>query len=136
MTVGSHRTQKSDASLKGFRVPEDWPALPNNVDKTRMIPSIDGTKRHFRIEDEIIHPQTNSNRKIIVFQKMRFVEEDRVEFRLGYYMIGVKPRAKGRWVWGQFCLLLPEEDLMAILNEARRRSWFQPEGADDVLQRA
>ncbi len=123
--MGSHRTQKTDPRLKGYRVPKEWPPLPNNIGKTRMIPSIDGTKRHFRIEDEIIHPQSNSTRKIIVFQKMHYVEEDRVEFRLGYYMIGVKPRSKGRWVWGQFCLLLPEEDLTAIITEARRRRWFQ-----------
>jgi len=127
--MGSHRTQKADPRLKGLRVPKDWPPLPNNIDKKRMIPAIDGTKRHFKIEDEIIHPQSNSNRKLIVFQKMHFEEEDRVEFRLGYYMIGLKPKVKGRWVWGQFCLLLPEEDLMAILKEARKRKWFQQQPA-------
>ena len=123
--MGSHRTQKANPRLGVLRVPQDWPPLPNNIGKKRMIPAIDGTKRHFRIEDEIIHPQSNSNRKIIVFQKMHFLEEDRVEFRFGYYMIGIKPKAKGRWVWGQFCLLLPEEDLMAILEKARKRKWFR-----------
>lgn len=111
--------------MKGLCVPKEWPPLPNNIGKTRMIRSIDGAKRYFRIDDEIIHPQSNSTRKIIVFQKMHFVEENRVEFRLGYYMIGVKPRSKGRWVWGQFSLLLPEEDLTAIMAEANRRKWFQ-----------
>ena len=123
--MGSHRTKNADPCLRAARLPKDWPPLPNNIGRTRVIPAIDGTTRHFQIEDEIIHPQSNYNRKIIVFQKMHLMEEDRVEFRLGYYMIGLKPRAKGRWVWGQFCLLLPEEDLVVILNEARRRGWFQ-----------
>ena len=123
--MGSHRTQHVNRCHGNVGIPKDWPPLPDNIGKTRMIPAIDGMKRHFRIEDEIIHPQSNSNRKIIVFQKMRYVEENRVEFRFGYYMIGIKPKAKGRWVWGQFCLLLPEEDLMAILEKARKRKWFR-----------
>jgi hypothetical protein len=117
-------------------LPANWPELPNNLGKTRTIPAIDGRMRHFLIEDEIIHRQSNSERKIIVFQKMRFIEENRVEFRFGYYMIGLKPKARGRWVWGQFCLLIPQEDLMLILDEAKRRKWFQPPAAPDRQERA
>jgi hypothetical protein len=107
-------------------LPANWPPLPHNVGKTRTIPAIDGRIRHFRIEDEIIRPQSNSDRKIIVLQRMRFLEEERIEFRFGYYMIGLKPKARGRWVWGQFCLLIPQEDLLALLQEAEKRRWFQP----------
>jgi len=66
-----------------------------------------------------------------VLQKMRFIEEDRIEFRFGYYMIGMKPKARGRWVWGQFCLLIPQEDLMVILEEAKKRRWFQQDNQPD-----
>ncbi len=119
--MGAHRKQNPDAKLQGIRLPRNWPPLPNNVGKTRSIPAIDGRIRHFEIEDEIIRPQSNSDRKIIVLQRMRFPEEDKTEFRLGYYMIGLKPGAKGRWVWGQFCLLIPQEDLLALMREARKR---------------
>lgn len=122
--MGTHRTTNNILTKKDNNLPTGWPVLPNNIGKKRMIPSIDGRIRHFIIEDEIIHPQSNSNRKIIVLQKMRFVEEDRIEFRFGYYMIGLKPKARGRWVWGQFCLLIPQEDLLVILDEAKRRKWF------------
>ncbi|TVM04296.1 MAG: hypothetical protein CV087_01265 [Candidatus Brocadia sp. WS118] len=117
--MGAHRTNKGLQTRRDCALPSTWPELPNNIGKTKRIPAIDGRIRHFRIEDEIIHPQSNSNRKIIVLQKMRFIEEDRIEFRFGYYMIGMKPKAKGRWVWGQFCLLIPQEDLMAILEEEK-----------------
>jgi len=98
--------------------------LPSNTGKTRRILDIDGRVRHLRIDDEIVRQQTGSDRKIIVFQKILIVEDDRVEFRFGYYMIGVKPKARGRWVWGQFCLLIPQEDLLALMEEAGARGWF------------
>jgi len=123
--MGAHRTHKGNRTKKDLALLASWPELPNNVGKTRRIPAIDGRIRHFKIEDEIIRPQGNSDRKIIVLQKMRFIEEDRIEFRFGYYMIGLKAKAKGRWVWGQFCLLIPQEDLMALLKEAKKRKWFQ-----------
>ena len=84
-----------------------WPQLPANIGKIRMIKTIDGQIRHFNIEDEIIQPQIGSDRKIIVLQKMRYLEQNQIEFRFGYYMIGLKAGARGRWVWGQFCLLIP-----------------------------
>jgi hypothetical protein len=122
--MGAHRQQKHNAALSDAVVPGDWPPLPVSVGKTRRMPTIDGRVRHLRIEDEIVRPQTGSDRKLIVFQRMRIIEENRVEFRFGYYMIGVKPKARGRWIWGQFCLLIPEEDLLALMDEAKCRGWF------------
>jgi hypothetical protein len=130
--MGAHRTIKRTQTKKDIILPNGWPGLPNNIGKIRLIPAIDGKIRHFKIEDEIIHPQSNSDHKIIVLQKMRFVEEDRILFRFGYYMIGLKPKAKGRWVWGQFCLLIPQEDLQVILKKAKRRKWFQPKVPADA----
>jgi len=129
--MGSHRTQKEDKFLEGGRLPAEWPLLPNNIGKTRRIKAIDGQIRHFRIEGEIIRKQSNSKRKIIVLQKMRFVEEDRIEFRFGYYMIGIKQRSRGKWVWGQFCLLIPRADLIALMQEAQRKKWFRISSVSD-----
>jgi hypothetical protein len=39
-------------------------------------------------------------------------------------MIGVKPRARGKWIWGQFCLMIPKDDLKVLLREAKKRKWF------------
>jgi hypothetical protein len=110
--MSSHLTRKGDQLLANVQLPTEWPPLPNNIGKIRRIRAIDGQIRHFRIEDEIIRKQSNSKRKIIVLQKMRFVEEDRIEFRFGYYMIGIKQRSRGKWVWGQFCLLIPRADFI------------------------
>jgi hypothetical protein len=97
---------------------------PNNINKPRCIKNIDGVKCHFIIEDEILHNQHDAHNKLIAFQRIRFKAGNRIEYRLGYYMVGVKPGAKGRWVWGQFCLTLPEKDLKIILKKAEKKGWF------------
>lgn len=83
-----------------------------------------GKHVYFHIEDEISILQSTAENKVIVFQKIRFDADGREEFRFGYYMIGVKKGAKGRWVWGQFCLLIPKHDLLRLLSEAKKRKWF------------
>lgn len=101
------------------------PPFPNPVGKKRRIKNIYGEIRHLKIIDQIGRIQSTFPDKYIVFQKIE-IEEDRViEFRLGYYMIGVLPGAKGKWVWGQFCLLIPSNDLVEILDEARSKGWFK-----------
>ena len=49
---------------------------------------------------------------------------DRIEVRLGYYVIGEKPRMKGKWVWGQYAAMMPIEDFKFLVDEALRRGWF------------
>ena len=98
--------------------------LPSNVGKRRVFTAIDGRKVHRTIEDEIIRPQkTSRHEKLIYLQKMRYEEGDRVEYRFTYYMRGFKPRVRGRWVFGQFSVLIPPVDLKWLLREARRRRW-------------
>lgn len=96
-------------------------ARPNNIGKKRTITAIDGEKLSFVVEDEIVIPQ--GDKKLIYFQKFRWEAGSNVEYRLTYYMIGHKPGRKGRWVFGQYSLMLPSAELSALLAEARRRGW-------------
>lgn len=101
--------------------------LPNNIGKTRRNTAIDGTKREIVIEDEILHRQHDAQNKLITFQRVRIKEEDRkerIEYRFGYYIIGVKPGAKGKWVWGQRSLMIPKKDLKAIIKKAETKGWL------------
>ena len=119
--MGTHR-QRLTRNPKTTVVEPD--KCPNNIGKRRCINTISGTKRHMVIEDEILHKQHNAPRKLISFQRIRMEEKGRIEYRFGYYMIGVKPGAKGRWVWGQFCLLIPEKDLKSVMKKAEKKGWF------------
>ena len=110
---------------KGENHPSKYPPIPQNKGKRRRITNIWGKRIYFTIEDEITRFQSTAPHKVITFQKVRFEAGQRIEFRFGYYMIGVKKGDRGRWVWGQFCLLLPKDDLVFLLKEAEKRKWFQ-----------
>lgn len=97
------------------------PPRPSNVGKRRTITSITGRKIHLVVEDEIIIPQGTG--KLIYFQKLQFEEDGRIEYRFTYYMLGQKPSRRGRWVFGQYSLMIPRRELAILLRRARARGW-------------
>src|SRR2546426_6031566 len=100
------------------------PKLKPPLPRRGRIHTIDGRLRHFQIEDEIFcnQPLTDKGtKKRVCFQKIRFEDTKALEYRLTYYMLGVKPGAKGRWVFGQYSLLVPAKQLSFLLREARKR---------------
>jgi hypothetical protein len=97
------------------------PPRPNNIGKRRRITTITGRKIHLSVTDEIVVPQ--GSRKLIYFQKLRFEEDGRLEYRFAYYMLGHKPGRRGRWVFGQYCLMIPRRELTMLLRKARARGW-------------
>lgn len=75
-------------------------------------------------------PQTNLDKKVFVVE--RFVkekkegehaysgwQEGKIEYRFGYYIVGQIGRAKDRWIWGQFCPIIPQEDLDSLIKKAK-----------------
>ena len=42
------------------------------------------------------------------------------EYRIGYFIMGRIRRARGRWVWGQFCPLIPLPDFNKLIAKAKR----------------
>jgi len=77
-------------------------------------------------------PQFNIDEKVFVIERLRRERYDGqavgqkqwgkgdIEYRFGYYIVGKIGRARGRWVWGQFCPFIPQEDLNKLLNKARQ----------------
>lgn len=43
-----------------------------------------------------------------------------IEYRLGYFIVGKIGRAKGRWIWGQFCPLIPAKDFFKLITKAKK----------------
>jgi hypothetical protein len=100
------------------------PPRPNHIGVRGVHTTIDGRKEHRTIEDEIVRRQSGSYEKLIYFQRLLFEEDCRTEYRLTYYMLSVKPgQRQGRWVFGQFSLMVPPKDLAWLLSEARKRGW-------------
>lgn len=74
------------------------PPLQINIGKRGRITNIRGKSVTWIVKDEIARIQSTSPRKAIHLQKLYRDDKGITEFRFGYYMIGVKPGAKGRWV--------------------------------------
>lgn len=94
---------------------------PNNIGKKRTFINITGIKVHLTVLDEIVIPQGPG--RLIYFQQFRLEEDKRIEYRFTYYMLGHKPSRKGKWVFGQYSLMIPAKELSTILKEARKRGW-------------
>ena len=60
--------------------------------------------------------------KYFINKKLEF-EKRKVELRLGYYILGEKPRMKNKWVWGQFTPQMPLIDFKRIINKAKKKGF-------------
>lgn len=74
--------------------------------------------------------QSNLKEKVFVIERLRKEstmgklaydnwKKGDIEYRIGYYIIGRIGRTKGKWIWGQFCPLIPKKDLDKLLNKAK-----------------
>lgn len=103
----------------------DLPPLPDNVGRKRTAKDISGATMHFTVLDEIKFTQSTYPQKAIYLQKIQFEEDGRIEMRLGYYVIGKKPRMAGKWVWGQYATMLPLNDFNQLIKQAQERGWVE-----------
>jgi len=97
-----------------------YPPLLPNIGKKARLKNIDGKYEYWTIVDEI--QESQNEEKVICLQLLEF-ENKRKELRLGYYIIGKKPRMRGRWVWGQFCTMIPQKIFRMVINKAIKRGW-------------
>lgn len=82
-------------------------------------------KRYFTIEDEIQKNQSNSKHNKIVLQKLIFHDNNEIQLRFGYYILGKLPRMKEKWTWDQYAVFIPIRDFKSIYKEAIERGWFK-----------
>ena len=126
--MGEHRSRavRSVPSSRKtqMRPHSTHPDLPSNVGKVTSWKWNTGERHYFTILDELRRRQSTAAHKTIVLQKIRHETDGRIEFRLGYYMIGVKPRMAGRWTWGQHATLIPAKDFRALIRQAHQRKWI------------
>ena len=87
-------------------------------------------KHYFVREAWTFLPQSNLLEKVFVIERLRKESTEGslaypnwkkgdIEYGIGYYIKGQIGRAKDKWVWGQFCPLIPQEDLNNLLEKAK-----------------
>jgi hypothetical protein len=91
------------------------------------------TKMFFVREAWTFMPQTNLDKKVFIVERLKKYECDKdkmaypdswkvgdIEYRIGYYIVGRIGKAKDKWVWGQYCPIIPEKDLDKLINKAKK----------------
>jgi hypothetical protein len=84
--------------------------------------NINGEEFTFSVEDAVGFEVGTINKKYICLQKLRHEKpKKRIEYRFAYYMIGVKPGGHGRWVFGQYALMIEPNQLKKLLKMAAKK---------------
>jgi hypothetical protein len=90
------------------------------IKKKGQIININGRKKKFIVTNYVTLKQSTNPKKVFVLQELLF-DDGKKEIRIGYYIIGKKPRMKNKWVWGQFCPLFPKQDLLKLIKKAKNK---------------
>ncbi len=91
--------------------------------KGKTVEPVTDIKHHYQVVDEVTHVQSDNVGKVIILQKIQF-DDGKMELRLGYYIIGKKPKMEGRWVGGQYATFTPVLDFQQIIAKAQAKGWL------------
>ena len=91
------------------------------------------TRLKFTVEACTLIQQNNMPEKVFIIERLRKENVDinklayphvwkvgSIEYRIGYYIIGKIGKKKDKWTWGQFCPIIPQEDLDKLIKKAEK----------------
>ena len=99
------------------------PPLPSRKGKTTRRKDIRGRPMVYTVADEDVFVAKGNPNKAFAIHKLQH-KDGREEFRIGYYMIAVRPRAKGKWAWGQFAPMMTREEMAEIFGHLKAKGWI------------
>lgn len=90
--------------------------------KTGIITDIDGKERKIECGRFVIQvaSEYSKNQKVFILQEVTIPSLKRHLLRFGYYIIGKKPKMRGKWVWGQYCPFITGKDLRMLIKKAEK----------------
>ena len=76
-------------------------------------------------------PQSNLPQKVFIIERLRKEDSEgslaygnfnkgQIEYRIGYFIVSQFGKTKGKWLWGQFCPLIPQEDFSRLIDKAKK----------------
>lgn len=82
-------------------------------------------------ENWVFLPQSNYAEKVFVVERFKRVEPEGdivqkgnigdIEYRIGYYIVGRIGNRNRKWTWGQYCPIIPKEDLKKLMELAKEK---------------
>ena len=99
------------------------PPLPSHKGQQKRIKNIYGKDVSYTIKEGIIHKQSDNPEKAFYLQKLQW-DNGTTELRLCYYMIGQKPRMRGKWTYAQAAPMIPPKDLKKLIDKAKKQNFF------------
>lgn len=102
-------------------------------DKQIKVKDIGRKGKHIFVREAwVFMKQTNNPNKVFTFERLRkhLLEGESayigsktgdIEYRVGYYIRGQISKMKNRWTWGQFCPMIPKEDLDKLLKLGKEK---------------
>ncbi len=99
-------------------------------------------KHLFRREAFMSHPQCNHPEKQFTIERLMYLGfegknkdisnpasavKGGLEYRIAYYIVGKNGTKKGKWTFGQFCPMIPAQDLAKLLLKAKNDGVLLPE---------
>jgi hypothetical protein len=73
-----------------------YPPLPSRLGKRGTARKPSGAEFHWQVIGEVRRVQSNLPSCILCLERILFEENQRIEVRIGYYIIGEKPKDKGQ----------------------------------------
>jgi hypothetical protein len=99
------------------------PPLPTRLGKISTRKNIQGLPMVYTVVDEDVFIAASNPNKAFAIHNLKFTD-GREEFRIGYYMIARRPRAKGKWAWGQYAPMMTKEDMALIFGRVKAKGWM------------
>lgn len=99
------------------------PAFRPSRDHITMT-DINGKRVRAKITKRVTLRQRTSHRgKYFVLEEIKLPKKrrTRTQLRVGYWILGKKPRMRNKWVWGQSAPLIPKSDLLKLVDKAKRQ---------------
>ena len=105
----------------------------DDQDKLIGMKDIGRNGRFYFIKEAItLMIQSNLDQKVFVIERLKREKSKgiitykslnkigNIEHRIGYYIVGKIGRAKNKWIWGQFCPLIPKKDFDKLILKAKK----------------
>ncbi|MCJ8306740.1 MAG: hypothetical protein HRU07_06800 [Nitrosopumilus sp.] len=61
---------------------------------------------------------------VIILEQIELDKDNSIDLRLRYYIIGEKPRMRGKWVFGQFATFVSPNDFKKLVKLAKKHKMF------------